>query len=109
MSIEQVGSLDCWPITGNHSAPQLSPPGRGGGLQEREQLSGLQAGKELHSKDGEPAAAPLPRTHPWAVVDGEALGDTSLPRALPEPYIELCIQVFFLCVCVGGGYWSPKP
>lgn len=31
MSIEQVGRLDCWPITGNHSASQLSPPGRGEG------------------------------------------------------------------------------
>lgn len=30
MSIEQVGQPDCWPITGNHSAPQLSAQGEGG-------------------------------------------------------------------------------
>lgn len=74
MSIEQVGRLDCWPITGNHSAPQLSPPsGKGGWGMEREQASNLQAGKGLQAEGREPAAAPhsLTHTYPWAGSTGK--------------------------------------
>lgn len=48
MSIEQVGQPDCWPITGNHSAPQLSAQGEKGGREGgigREPAPSLQAGK----------------------------------------------------------------
>lgn len=50
MSIEQVGQPDCWPITGNHSAPQLSAQGEKGGREGgngRERAPSLQAGKQF--------------------------------------------------------------
>lgn len=49
MSIEQVGQPDCWPITGNHSAPQLSAQGEGG----REEGKGCEgAGTQLAGWEG---------------------------------------------------------
>lgn len=57
MSIEQVGQPGCWPITGNHSAPQLSSQGEGGrgGANVREQTPSSQAEKGLGAGN---AAAP---------------------------------------------------
>ena len=56
MSIEQVGQSDCWPITGNHSAPQLSAQGEGGKEEGnvREQACSLQAGKGLEAGNEPP-------------------------------------------------------
>lgn len=67
MSIEQVGRLDCRPITGNHLAPpQLSPPGRGaGGRSESRLPMDVRAGKGLPAEGREPAADPHSLTHTY--------------------------------------------
>lgn len=94
MSIEQVGQPDCWPITGNHSAPQLSPGGYGG-EGPREQASSLQSGKGLKAGSLQQKLPSSP--HPAGSVGkgwiGRLLG-TLQPQAVPQHYIELWIQPF---------------
>lgn len=87
MSIEQVGQPDCWPITGNHSAPQLSAQGEGG--RECEGAGTQLAGWEgLWSTVG-CAAAPGRDRGGRAGVDGEACGAGQPREVLPHPHAEL--------------------
>lgn len=82
MSIEQVGRLDCRPITGNHSAPpQLSPPGRGAGGQRGSRLRMCRQGRGFRLKAGSlqqlPTLTHIPEQEAQEGVEGEALEDTS--------------------------------
>lgn len=93
MSIEQVGQPDCWPITGNHSAPQLSAQGEGEGEggNLREQAPSLQPGTELQAFRGmpQPLGRAGVRKQGWR---GQLLGMVQL-GVLPQLHMELWIQL----------------
>lgn len=97
MSIEQVGQPDCWPITGNHSAPQLSAQGEKGGQAAggdgSEPVPSLQAGKRVGFSGG--VQQPLGGTGGGAGGVGE--GEAYRPPAggSSSPYTEL--WVLLLC------------
>lgn len=91
MSIEQVGQPDCWPITGNHSAPQLSAQGEEGG-REWEGAGAQLAGWKAVWLQQRSAAVPRRDWGGRAGVDGEAYEGGPV-GALTHPYRVLWVQL----------------
>lgn len=89
MSIEQVGQPDCWPITGNHSAPQLSARGVKGG-RERTGESRLAGWEAVWLQLRSAAALRGVGEQEWR---GGWLMRAVQEGALPHPYIKLWVQL----------------
>lgn len=107
MSIEQVGPPDCWPITGNHSAPQLSSQGEGGreGGNAREQARpahrlrrGL--GQGVRQPPGEAGCESSGWGSFWPQLPCD---DRMVPQATKRKLgAEGHKEKTGVCVCVGG-------